>query len=152
MDGASSSNLLSMDTVDRIYAYFESLSGARRDELRALHELILRIEPACKLWFFDGTNEEGKVVANPSAGYGSYKIKYADGTAKDFYRVGLSSNTGGISVYIMGWEDKNHLPSTYGATIGKAKVTGYCIKFKSLKDIDVNVVELAIRERLGAEA
>jgi hypothetical protein len=32
-------------------------------------------------------------------------MKYADGTSRDFYQIGLSANTTGISVYIMGIED-----------------------------------------------
>jgi hypothetical protein len=46
----------------------------------------------------------------------------------------------------MGIEDKKYLPDTYGKTIGKASVTGYCIKFKTLKDINTDVLETAIRD------
>jgi hypothetical protein len=34
--------------------------------------------------------------------------------------------------------------------LGKASVSGYCIKFKTLKDINTDVLEAAIR--YGAEA
>jgi len=57
----------------------------------------------------------------------------------------LSANTTGISVYILGIKDKTFLAQTYGREIGKASVTGYCIKFKKLKDININVLEAAIR-------
>lgn len=46
----------------------------------------------------------------------------------------------------MGLEDKKHLPEAYGKSIGKATVTGYCIKFKALKDINLNTLDLAIRD------
>ena len=72
-------------------------------------------------------------------------IHYADGTSREFYRIGLSANTTGISVYILGLEDKNFLTERYGEKLGKAKVTGYCIKFKSLKEIDVKVLESAVK-------
>ncbi|MNQ93911.1 hypothetical protein D3C85_1094000 [compost metagenome] len=104
--------------------------------------------PTARLWFLDGKNSEGKIVSNPNIGYGQYTITYADGSSKDFYQIGLSANTTGISVYIMGIEDKLYLAQTYGATIGKASVTGYCIKFKALKDIDVNVLQAAILDRV----
>jgi hypothetical protein len=71
-------------------------------------------------------------------------MKYADGKTKEFYQIGISGNTTGISVYIMGIEDKKHLPDSYGKTIGKATVTGYCIKFKSLKDINLETLDTAI--------
>lgn len=113
--------------------------------MQALHERILQVSPRCQLWFNDGKNSEGKVVANPNIGYGFYTIKYADGSTKDCYRIGLSANTTGISVYILGLADKTYLANTYGKTLGKASVTGYCIKFKTIKDIDLEVLLAAVR-------
>ena len=72
-------------------------------------------------------------------------IKYADGKTKEFYQIGISANTTGISVYILGINDKKYLVNTYAEKIGKASVSSYCIKFKSLKDIDVNLLQEAIR-------
>jgi hypothetical protein len=107
---------------------------------------MLQLLPKSKLWFLDGKDEKGKVVTNPNIGYGLQTMKYADGKTKDFYQIGISANTVGISVYIMGIGDKNYLPDTYGKTIGKANVTGYCIKFKTLKDINLDILEMAIRD------
>lgn len=134
-----------MKVKEEIKKYFASQSQPKQADLEALHQLILRVSPDCKLWFLDGKNEENKIVSNPNAGYGSYVINYAGGETREFYRVGLSANTTGISVYIMGLKDKTYLTLTYGSTIGKASVTGYCIKFRSLKDIDIDVLEAAIR-------
>ncbi len=139
-----------MTTQEQINAYIAAQSPSKRDELQVLHERILAISPDAKLWFLDGRNDEGKIVSNPNIGYGSYEIQYASGETKDFYRVGLSGNTAGISVYVMGLEDKAYLPETYGDRIGKAKVTGYCIKFKALKDIDLDTLEEIVAGRLGA--
>ena len=75
-------------------------------------------------------------------------MKYADGSSREFYQIGLSANTAGISVYIMGLDDKTYLAKTYGKKIGKASVTGYCIKFKTLKDINIEILEDAIRYRV----
>lgn len=105
--------------------------------------------PGCRLWFLDGRDESGRIVSNPSIGYGERTIAYADGRTKPFYRIGLSANTSGISVYIFGIEDRTCLPRTYGERIGKAKVTGYCVKFRRLGDIDVGVLEEAMREGIG---
>jgi hypothetical protein len=88
---------------------------------------------------------ENKTVSNPNIGYGSYTIKYADGATREFYQIGLSANTSGISVYILGISDKTYLIRTYGEKLGKASVTGYCIKFKTLKDINIEILEAAIR-------
>lgn len=138
-------------TDEQIKKYIASQPEAKRSEMQALHELTLKISPKSKLWFNDGKNSEGKVVANPNIGHGFYTINYADGTTREFYRIGLSANTAGISVYILGLEDKTFLKKTYEKKLGKASVTGYCIKFKTLKDIKVDVLEDAIRYGLEIE-
>ncbi|WP_294678430.1 DUF1801 domain-containing protein [uncultured Fluviicola sp.] len=138
-----------MSIEEQIKTYIASLPEAKRNEIQLLNERILQVSPGCQLWFTDGKNAEGKVVSNPNIGYGAYMINYADGTSREFYRIGLSANTTGISVYILGLEDKTFLAETYGSKLGKAKVTGYSIKFKSLKDIAVEVLESAIKYGLG---
>lgn len=136
---------------EQIQAYLANQPKAKQEEMNQLHQVILSINPACKLWFLDGKNDENKVIANPNIGYGAYTINYADGKTKEFYRIGMSANTTGISIYIMGLEDKTYLPNTYGQSIGKASVTGYCIKFKALKDINLEVLQEAIQFGFDSE-
>ena len=135
-----------MNVKEQVKEYLNSLSDPKRADMEALHARILQALPECRLWFLDGKDDKGKIVTNPQIGYGLQTIKYADGNTKEFYQIGFSSNTTGISVYIMGLEDKKHLPDTYGNKIGKAKVTGYCIRFKTLKDINPDTLEAAIRD------
>jgi hypothetical protein len=134
-----------MNVQEQIKAYIISQPEPKRSDMQALHQIILEIMPACKLWFLDGKDSENKTVSNPNIGYGFYTIKYADGKSRDFYQIGLSANKTGISVYILGIDDKTYLAKTYGQKIGKASVTGYCVKFKTLKDISIDVLEAAIR-------
>lgn len=131
--------------------YIASQPEPKRGELEKLHRTILKLKPKAKLWFLDGKNEEGKVVSNPNVGYGSYEMKYADGSTREFYRIGLSGNKTGISVFIMGIEDKKYLVEKYGKDLGKAIVTGYCIRFKSLKDINIDVLKAAVQDRFEAK-
>ena len=140
-----------MNIKEQIKIYIASLPEPKRSEMQELHQHILQVLPKCKLWFLDGKDDKGKTVSNPNIGYGSYSIKYADGTTKEFYQIGLSANTTGISVYIMGIKDKTYLVQTYGKKIGKASVTGYCIKFKTLKDINMDVLLEAIRRRVEGQ-
>lgn len=135
-----------MTVQDQVEAYIAGQPEAKRGDLQALHGAILREMLGCRLWFLDGRDETGKVVSNPNIGYGLRTIRYADGKTRDFYQVGLSANTTGVSVYILGIEDKKHLANAYGQRLGKASVTGYCIKFKALKDIDLEVLKEAIRD------
>ncbi len=138
-----------MNIKEQIKEYIFSQTEAKRSDMQALHHIILKIMPACKLWFLDGKNSENKIVSNPNIGYGIQTLKYADGKTREFYQIGISANKIGISVYIFGITDKTYLTKAYGKKIGKASVTGYCIKFKALKDIDIEVLESAIR--YGAE-
>ena len=140
-----------MNIQEQIEKYIDSQLEPKRRDMQTLHDTILQIIPEGKLWFLDGKNSEGKTVSNPNIGYGFYTIKYADGTTKDFYQIGLSANSTGISVYILGIEDKKYLAETYGKKVGKASVSGYCIKFKTLKDIDVDVLQAAIKDRFAAQ-
>ena len=135
-----------MNMQKQIKEYITSQPEPKRGEMQELHHHILQVMPKCKLWFLDGKDDKGKTVSNPNIGYGSYTIKYADGTTREFYQIGLSPNTTGISVYIMGIKDKKYLANTYGKNLGKASVTGYCIKFKTIKDINVDILQEAIRD------
>lgn len=131
---------------EQIDAYITSQPEPKRSDMQSLHHAILEVMPACKLWFLDGKDSENKTVSNPNIGYGLQTINYADGKTRAFYQIGLSANTSGISVYILGLEDKKYLAETYGEKLGKASVTGYCIKFKALKNINLDVLEEAIRD------
>ena len=135
-----------MNVKEQIKQYITSQPEPKRSEMQELHSIILETMPGCKLWFLDGKDDKGKIVSNPNSGYGSYTIKYADGTTREFYQIGLSANTTGISVYIMGIKDKTYLAKTYGKKLGKASVTGYCIKFKTIKDINIDILQEAIQD------
>lgn len=138
-----------MGIVEQIEKNITSQPEPKRSDMQALHQLIQQVLPACKLWFFDGKDSESKTIANPTIGYGLHTIKYANGTTKVVFKIGMSANKTGISVNILGIEDKTYLVQTFGKKIGKASVTGYCIRFKTLKDINIDILEAAIR--YGAE-
>jgi hypothetical protein len=134
-----------MNLQKQIKEYAATQPEPKRSEMQQLHHMILALMPASKLWFLDGKDEKGKTVSNPNIGYGSQTIQYANGKTREFYQIGLSANTTGISVYIMGVDDKKYLAQTFGQKLGKASVTGYCIKFKSLTDINLDVLKTAIQ-------
>jgi hypothetical protein len=138
-----------MKIQKQITEYIATQPEPKRSEMQELHAIILALMPTRKLWFFDGKDEKGKTVSNPNIGYGSQTIKYVNGKTKEFYQIGVSANTTGISVYIMGIDDKKHLTQAFGRELGKASVTGYCIKFKTLADIKVDVLKAAIQYGIG---
>src|SRR3954471_140058 len=134
-----------MNIQEQIEKYITSQPEPKRSDMQELHRIILEVMPACKLWFLDGKDSENKTVSNPNIGYGSYTIKYADGSTREFYQIGLSANKTGISFYVLGIKDKTYLPQTYGKKLGKASVSGYCIKFKTIKDINIDTLQAGIR-------
>lgn len=134
-----------MNIKAQIAAHLAGQAEPKRGEMREVHRRVLRASPGCRLWHSDGKDEKGKTVSNPTIGYGLQTIVYADGKAKEFFRIGLSANATGISVYVLGIKDKKLLAKKFGKRIGGASVTGYCIRFRTLKDIDVDVLEEAIR-------
>ncbi len=138
-----------MSVKEQIKEYISDQPVPKRADMQELHRIILKLMPGCKLWFLDGRNSENKIVSNPNIGYGLQTIKYAGGKTREFYQVGISANATGISVYIIGIKDKKYLSQTYGKILGKASVSGYCIKFKTIKDINIKILEEAIR--FGAE-
>lgn len=135
-----------MDVHTQIGDYLAAQPERKHGDMQTLHGMLLRLMPDCRLWFLDGKDEAGRTVANPNIGYGLLTKAYADGRTREFYQVGLSANTAGISVYIMGLDDKSYLAETYGGQLGRASVTGYCIKFSALRNINLAVLEAAIRD------
>lgn len=138
-----------MSVQAQISDYLTAQQDRKRDDMQALHAMMLRLMPGCRLWFLDGTDEDGRTVSNPNIGYGQLTTTYADGRTREFYQIGLSANTSGISVYVMGLEDRTYLATAYGAKLGKASVTGYCIRFRALSHIDLAVLEAAIRDGIA---
>ena len=130
-----------MNAQDQIDKYIADQPSSKREDIRDLHVRILRIAPECKLWFLDGRNSENKVVSNPSIGYGSKAIEYAGGDIREFYKIGLSANTTGVSVYFIGMKEKKYLSETYGKKLGRAQITGYCVKFRHLEDVNIDTLE-----------
>ncbi|WPO91981.1 DUF1801 domain-containing protein [Chryseobacterium sp. HR92] len=137
-----------MPIQEQIQDYINSQPELKRNDMQELHHIILKLMPECQLWFLDGKNSENKTVSNPNIGYGFYTIQYTDGKTRDFYQIGMSANTTGISIYVLNIDDKTYLFTTYGDKIGKASVTGYCIKFKALKDINIEILKAAILDGL----
>lgn len=138
-----------MNVRAQISDYLATQPERKRGDMQELHSMMLRVIGDGRLWFLDGKDEDGRTVSNPNIGYGLQTIAYADGRTREFYQIGLSGNAAGISVYIIGLDDKTYLAKTYGGTLGKASVTGYCIKFSALRNINLDVLEAAVRDGIA---
>jgi len=134
-----------MNVAHQIKNCIDSQPEPKQKDMQTIHALILRVMPDSRLWFSDGLNPEGKPIANPTIGYGLHIMQYANGKTKDVFQIGMSANTTGISIHILGISDKTYLIKNFGTTLGKASITGYCVKFKSLQDLDMTIFEQLIR-------
>jgi hypothetical protein len=52
----------------------------------------------------------------------------------------------------MGLDDKKYLSEKYGKRLGKATVTGYCVKFRNLRDVNFDIVEEMFAGHMGEAA
>lgn len=134
-----------MGITEQIIKHINSLPERKQSDILKLHQLMLQVMPGCKLWFDDGKNSENRTICNPTIGYGSQILRYADGKTKEFFRIGISANKTGISIYFMGLKDKTALVKRFGDKLGKSKVSGYCIRIKTLSDLNIDILEEAIR-------
>jgi len=108
--------------------------------------IISREVPESELHFFDGKNAEGKVVANPTIGFGNCRLHYADRRYQDTFRLGISANSTELSIHILGLKAKNFLTEFLGTRLGKAKITGYAIRFGKISDVDEGVLRELVRK------
>src|SRR3954471_24907660 len=92
VDGGNREDL-GMSVQGQIDNYIADQPQPKRDEMEAVHRLILKTQPGCRLWYLDGKNAEGKIVSNPNIGYGLATIRYAGGETREFYKIGVSANT-----------------------------------------------------------
>ena len=58
-----------MNIPERVEAYLATQPEPKQTDLRRLHARVLAEFPECRLWFSDGTNERGKVVARRAMGW-----------------------------------------------------------------------------------
>ena len=135
-----------MSIQTQIETYIESLVQPKQTELRKLFAFIKNTLPQSNLSFLDGRDEKGKVVTNPNIGFGECVLNYADGSSRVFYKIGISATSKGLSIYIMGLADKNLLRNKLEGKLGKATITGYCISFKKLEDINQALLKEVLLE------
>lgn len=128
----------------QIESHFSDLPESKGNELKKLHEFILNVNSSVQLWFDNGINAAGKVVTNPTIGYGLQTLHYANGEMKEFFQIGICATSTGISIYFIGLRDKNILKEKFGSSIGKATMTGYCVKYKRLTDLNIEILDKLI--------
>jgi hypothetical protein len=115
--------------------YISLIDEPRRSEIKTLHEFIKKIIP----------NENPHILSG-FIGYGTIHYKSPSGREGDWSTVALASNKNYISVYICAIDGKQYVAEKYKSELPKASIGRSCIRFKYIKDIDLNVLKKVILE------
>jgi hypothetical protein len=121
--------------------YIAKLKEPRKTDVAHLHALIRRTAPRLKPFIHIGI-----------LGYGSWRYKYASGREADWFRIGVSSNAGYISLYVCARDAKGNIAKRYKKALPKASVGGSCVRFKRLSDLDQAALKNLIRDCAAAPA
>ena len=116
-------------------AYLDALEGARRDDVEALHGLILRTAP-----------ELEPHVQSGMLAYGRYHYRYASGREGDWMVVAVASQKRYISLYACMADDRGYVAERYAEALPKASIGKSCIRFGRLADVDLGTLQTIVRE------
>lgn len=112
--------------------YIASLDEQTAADARTLVELMQRI-----------TGQEPQLWNVGTIGFGTYHYKYDSGREGDGHTIGLYPRKGKTTLYLMdGTARHAHLLEK----LGTHTLTGYCVYFKKLSDLDLPTLERLIRE------
>lgn len=88
------------------------------------------------------TKEEPKMWGPAIVGFGTFPLKYANGEEREWPLIAFSPRKQNLTLYIEhGFEGYNELMSK----LGKYKISKACLYVKSLKDINVKILEKLIK-------
>ncbi len=73
-------------------------------------------------------------------GYGDYSYERADGQTVEWFIVGVASQKHYTSVYVNAVDGDGYLVEKYADSLGKVKTGKSSISFKSLDDIELDVL------------
>ena len=126
--------------------YLASLPADVGADMTALHERIKASLPrhGCCLWagVFWGGSEQTII------GYGDMSYVRSDKKRVEWFLVGLARQKNYYSVYVNAADGRRYLAEAYADRLGKAKVGKSSITFRTLADVDLDVLSELI-ERAG---
>lgn len=115
--------------------YIASLEEPRKSEIKNLHKLIRKTVPDLKPHMKFGM-----------LGYGTYHYKYASGREGDWMIIGLANQKNYISLYACMSDGRQYVAEKHKKELPKASIGKSCIRFKKLKDVDLDVITKLLKE------
>lgn len=89
------------------------------------------------------TGKEPQLWNVGTIGFGTYHYKYDSGREGDGHTIGFYPRKGKTTLYLM---DGTARHAALLTKLGKHTLTGYCVYFKQLSDVELPVLEQLIRE------
>lgn len=131
---------ISEESVD---TWLETLEDERAVEIRQLDALISDVfaDDSRVLWvgkFWGGTDQT-------IIGYGDLVQPRSKGEDVHWFVVGFALQKANISIYVNAVKDGKYLGQAYGKSLGKVKLGSASIGFKTLADLDLDL----LRQMLG---
>jgi hypothetical protein len=125
------------NTIDEYIEKIVPSDGGRRNDVRALHQLVTRLAPALDVNIADFKD---------TIAYGKYQYKYKSGKEGYWYKIGISCGGKQISFHCCGLIEGKYILESYGRhQVGKnCSVGKSCIRFKALHDLNIPTVEKII--------
>jgi hypothetical protein len=126
--------------------FIASLPDPRRSDLERVDEVLSRVMKGHSRVLWGGTfwgGSEQSII-----GYGDYTYQRSDKKTVDWFIIGLAPQKNYNSIYINASDDGGYLIQRYADRLGKVKVRGAALTFKSADDLDLDVLEeVATRAR-----
>jgi hypothetical protein len=118
--------------------YLTSLPDDVREEMALLDsEITARMSGASRVLFegklWGGTDQE-------IIGYGEFRYTNSSGKTVEWFMVGLAAQKNYISVYVNAVDEDGYALARYKDRLGKAKVGSASISFKTVEDIELDVL------------
>ena len=112
--------------------YIASLDEQTATDSHVLLEMMQRI-----------TGQDPQLWNVGTIGFGLYHYKYDSGREGDGHTIGFYPRKGKTTLYLM---DGTARHAALLARLGPHTLTGYCVYFKRLSDVELPVLEQLIRE------
>jgi Domain of unknown function (DU1801) len=127
--------------------YLRSLSPAFRSDMERLDALISDAMMGHPKAMWEGVmwGGEQRII-----GYGDYTYRTSDRRQAAWFIVGLAAQRNHMSVYVNATADDGYLAERYAKELGKVKVGRSSITFKSIKDVDLDVLRKLVTMALAA--
>jgi uncharacterized protein YdhG (YjbR/CyaY superfamily) len=117
-----------------IKEYLDALPNDRKETILFLHKFIQKAAPKLKPNF-----------SYNMLGYGSFKYKNYKKETIDWPVIALASQKNYISVYVCALDNGKYIAETYKKELGKVSVGKSCIRFDSIKDLNLEVLSKVIK-------